>query len=753
MSLYQLKTFQETAVNTLLDKVFYSKKETIVFTAPTGAGKTVMLIELMDRIVELNPETKDYAFIWLTPGNGELEEQSWSKAAENFVFTEAQKLDTALTSGLTVNSATFINWELVKSEKNVANREGEVKNLDDILSEARDKGVEFILIIDEEHRDQTEKAINIIKRIGAKKIIRVSATPTTDGDVEKAIVNEADVVAQGMITRDVVLNPDFEEGKVIAELREYFLEEADKKRREIKSAYEALDKKINPLVLIQFPDEKKINSKSKDIDIQYMAERDNLIQVVEKFLIEELGQNMETQVARWLSGDHFNTTDIEKNDSPVNYLLMKQAISTGWDAPRAKILVKLRLNTAPTFTLQTIGRIRRMPEQLHYDNSILNQAYIYSDDKKYVNEVLQTGGAIQVANFHLRDRIPDFKLVSIKPDEAFRSDNPDIAKRFRQQLVASLGLTDSTKNNRERFKNAGYIFGDHITSALKSGRLATGELDLERELDERTYDLPIDTNKHGLRLNDANRRIQKHLRTKTDRDTKAVLKELFSLIASGNPNIKKLLDLKTREFWTFIINNADKLRDEAKKMATGENAKQLDLWSNQLRQQKFEFPAQEQYAISSDDSNFKILTKNIYTGYSTRNWIKNSTPEIKFEKWIDSFEKTAYWYRGKDRGNQYFSIAYGDKSEGFFPDYLVMDVKGNVYIIETKGGQDANIDAYSKEKFKALKEYVAGDKIKRTLKFAFVRPDGDRLLFNNTEWDDDLHKTSVWRPIEELFNS
>lgn len=67
----KLFPFQEQAVQTLQDKFFYSKKQTIVFYAPTGSGKTIMLINLMDRIIEYNPNSKDYVFVWLTPGNGD----------------------------------------------------------------------------------------------------------------------------------------------------------------------------------------------------------------------------------------------------------------------------------------------------------------------------------------------------------------------------------------------------------------------------------------------------------------------------------------------------------------------------------------------------------------------------------------------------------------------------------------------------------------------------------------------------------
>lgn len=46
--------------------------------------------------------------------------------------------------------------------------------------------------------------------------------------------------------------------------------------------------------------------------------------------------------------------------------MFKQAIATGWDCPRAKILVKLREGGTERFNIQTVGRIRRMPLREYY---------------------------------------------------------------------------------------------------------------------------------------------------------------------------------------------------------------------------------------------------------------------------------------------------------------------------------------------------------------------------------------------------
>ncbi len=88
------------------------------------------------------------------------------------------------------------------------------------------------------------------------------------------------------------------------------------------------------------------------------------------------------RLAIWLSEDKTNKDLIDINNSPVEVLLFKQAIATGWDCPRAQILVMFRQIGVLTFQIQTVGRILRMPEQKHYEDEILNKAYVYTDLEK-----------------------------------------------------------------------------------------------------------------------------------------------------------------------------------------------------------------------------------------------------------------------------------------------------------------------------------------------------------------------------------
>lgn len=745
----KLFPFQEQAVQTLQDKFFYSRKQTTVFYAPTGAGKTVMLINLIDRIIEYNPNPYDYVFVWLTPGNGELEEQSWNKAKDIGKFVKSITLDEALTGGFQAGTATFLNWERVKNDKAIALREGETKNLDDIIKAAKHKGLHFVLIIDEEHRDQTEKAQRIIDKFEADKIIRASATPKSSSpDYDNVQVNDEDVIAQGLIVRNVELNPDGVDGDVVDNMVQYFLDFADDKRRQVKVEYEKLGLSINSLVLIQFPDERKANKE----------ERKSLIKQVRDYL-SEIGQE-DGQVATWLANEKINITAIEKENSPVNYLLMKQAVSTGWDAPRAKILVKLRLNTEPNFTLQTIGRIRRMPGQKHYDNPLLENAFIYSNDQKYIADVLKKGEGAYIATYELKEEAPDFQLTSVKPNLRAGLTNSEVIQALRKQFKNDYGLVEQNgKQNQEKLESYGYIFGTTILQYLvKSDKL---ERDIVTEqLIAFDIKMPVNLRDNRLDLLNAEQAIQKYLYRDRPSDVNHILLELFS--NRSEEHIKRFLSLKPSEFMAFVINNYRLLRETAKNAdAQGLFDKQLSLEygisHNELDLVSFILPKNEMYQTLKNEAG-EVFSKNVYKGYGRNNWVTTSKPEKAFEEWLESSQQVKWWYRSKDRGDKYFSVAYGQKKEGFFPDYIFLGTDGRTYVVETKGGKKQNIDTYSEAKFKAIREWSENKGTNPNgARFAFVRPivntagDVTGLLFNNTVWKEDINDREYWKPMNEFF--
>ena len=85
----KLKDFQERCVEELLEQTAFGEQEEILLQAPTGSGKTVILLEYIDRFLA---EHESYVFIWLTPGSGELEEQSMKKMLELLPNRETKTL-------------------------------------------------------------------------------------------------------------------------------------------------------------------------------------------------------------------------------------------------------------------------------------------------------------------------------------------------------------------------------------------------------------------------------------------------------------------------------------------------------------------------------------------------------------------------------------------------------------------------------------------------------------------------------------
>jgi len=152
--------FQNSCVEYLIDKTLESdSKQVITVKAPTGAGKTVVLIKYVDELLK-NSDGKT-AFVWLCPGKGNLEEQSKDKMDALAPQIETRNLLYSMLTGFSGGSVTFINWELVTKKGNTALKDSERANLFEKIAEAHKEGIRFVVIIDEEHMNNTKKADDI----------------------------------------------------------------------------------------------------------------------------------------------------------------------------------------------------------------------------------------------------------------------------------------------------------------------------------------------------------------------------------------------------------------------------------------------------------------------------------------------------------------------------------------------------------------------------------------------------------------
>ena len=367
--------YKEKAIKKLLDianeLLDGNSNENIIFKAPTGAGKTIIIADFLLRLVEKRKDGKIFSFIWAAPRKLHL--QSKEKLEE--FYKENRVLDCSNLEDLTdkknsENEILFLNWESINKKDNVFIRENENDfNLTSIITNTVEEGREIILVIDESHHTATaENTKGLIEIMNPKITIEVSATPHMNSDNIVKVKFE-DVVAEGMIKEKISLNPDLKEDKLEDEdSDEFILKEALKKREELLKQFQKLGKEhINPLLLIQLPDNSSTDFTSKTDEIE------NLL--AKKFNIT----TDNGKLAVYLSEDKRNLENISKNDNEVEVLLFKQAIALGWDCPRAYILVLFREWHSEKFSIQTVGRIMRMPEIQRYNIEELDKGYVYTN--------------------------------------------------------------------------------------------------------------------------------------------------------------------------------------------------------------------------------------------------------------------------------------------------------------------------------------------------------------------------------------
>ena len=190
-----LANFQLQAIADLMESMENSYKE-IVLKSCTGSGKTIILAHFMDEYIRGNAAT---VFVWLTPGKGNLEEQSKDKMDRYIHGSLTKLLHDIMASGFEENDVCFINWEKLTKKGNTALRDSERTNFLEHIQNALDAGLSFKVIVDESHQNDTIKADDIIELFHPDKIIRCSATPKGYKNATVLDIPEEDVISEGLI--------------------------------------------------------------------------------------------------------------------------------------------------------------------------------------------------------------------------------------------------------------------------------------------------------------------------------------------------------------------------------------------------------------------------------------------------------------------------------------------------------------------------------------------------------------------------
>jgi len=726
----KLKEFQLNAVKSLFEAMATPARD-IILKSPTGSGKTIILTYFMHQYIQSFPKT---VFVWLTPGKGNLEEQSKAKMDKYIHASQTKLLSDVMTAGFEENDSCFINWEKLTKKGNNALKDSERTNFLEHIQHALNDGIRFVIIVDESHQNNTIKADEIIQYFHTDKIIRCSATPKGIAKAEIIEIPEEDVIAAGLIKKMLVINQDFPQTIETEDQTAFLLERALQKQRELRAAFLQRNTDINPLIVIQIPNKSE-----------------TLQDGVERYL-ETQGLTYENgQLAVWLSDQHENLEGIDEPNAATSAVIIKQAVATGWDCPRAHILVKLRDNMDETFEIQTIGRIRRMPEAKHYESDLLDSCYLYTLDEKFTAGVKMAldKGALNACTLFLKNEYKEITITSEQRTMVTSTRNPQKAL---QAIVAyagqELGIGTDKTENRTRLQTAGYELSENIVKHTLSGETATLDF-AAADMNAIAVTEKLNTHTHGRDYHQKVGRIGLEIGMEYSY-MNTIIRKLFD---KNFKYSRKILALEPRAVYAFVINNAERLRHLVREAMAYELA-QLQLEIQQKSFYEFRIPQSCLFTYNGEAKTQLVMKKNVYQNYLS-SAAPRSMPEVKFEKFCERSDSVDWWYKNGDKGNEYFSIVYTDNSNRqklFYPDYII-SVNGELWIIETKGGFDRNgnsqdIDLYTPKKFGVLKAYLE----EHGINGGIVRNDAttDELCICMDYYSDDIGSED-WQVLESVL--
>ena len=687
-----LKDFQLNAVSKLLTRSkelleqISSKK--IIFKSPTGSGKTLMIAEYINRLINEKSNKNNVSFIWTTPRRT-LTDQS-KKKIDNYLkklrSVKTYYFQDLIDKTIPENSILFLNWESInKINKNTIIRENEEEfYLSKVLENTKDKGRQIILIIDESHHHATsEISQKLIKDISPKLTIEVSATPVLINPDEIVTVNIEEVKLAGLIKKSVKLNYNFKnslfKNRINSALskgsEQFVIDEAIKKRRELKKKFSDLKSKINPLLLIQLPD----NIKGQ--------EEDKVRIRVQEYL--EYKYNIKTQngkLAIRLSEDKTNLQNIAKNDNEAEVLIFKQAIALGWDCPRAQILVLLRNWKSLNFSIQTIGRIMRMPEikKGHYSKEILNHSYVYTNLSDISLKEDQARDYVTIYSSHTKKKIKLTSYSRIRQREQTRL-SPIFNEIFLKE-AKKFRLDKKIKINSSKAKINLISDKFELSTDQLIGKKIIGDkynISSETEL-QQIFDFFIRGNLSPFFPEDRSvgrvkEAIYKFFKIYLKIDYEKSFSKIINIVLS-NDNIQNFVDL------ICIVKKKYVLETEKKKDEIKENKD----WT---------FP--ENLTFTGNFTELKTKRSVMKPFYYDFKW----KTEENFIKYLENSSKVEFWFKNGDRDQTFFAIPYeyGRQINLFYVDFIIKLKNGKIGLFDTKSG--ITIDN-AKEKSDGLQKYI-----------------------------------------------
>ena len=422
-----LTDLQLEKVNEILN-YFQQNKRKVDFKAPTGSGKTLMASALISKIINNNIDKK-FIFIIATISSSDL-----PRAFENKINQYKNNLDYSdfeveyIESPSTSKTKNIdIETQLIPIKNKVyifgkasfgKDRIFTIKNtIKDFVNECKTQDYKIVYIRDEAHygtRINKKDAENFetLMEENAYFILRMTATldmkniETMKVKLTEKELNDINKNNNKWLlkTEPITLSNNLIEDKDL-------LKKSINDFINIKEEYKTLDLLIRTALLIQVDNEQSDNDKKIIFKNTLQMIKDEL-KINNLSWVQYFGEN--DKDSSNVDNKNFTLQKITRNDDPTDVIIFKIGPATGWDIPRASMLLQLRNVCSKNLNIQTIGRIKRNPYKNLEKHDITTKYYIYSNAPKSKDNDLN------VYQYEIKDifKTEEMLVIRISKDRA-----------------------------------------------------------------------------------------------------------------------------------------------------------------------------------------------------------------------------------------------------------------------------------------------------------------------------------------------
>ena len=415
---FELFPFQKTALSRLRQSAAtalgnYRSTHTpqvVSYTAPTGAGKTIVMSALIEDIYygdELYPEQPEAIFIWLSD-SPQLNEQSRLKIdlkADKIRLNQCVVIsdDAFDMETLEDGHIYFLNTQkLSKSSNLTKHSDGRQYTIWETLSNTvREKSDRLYFIIDEAHRgaqgarDLTKNTTIMQKFLRGSEadrlppmpvVIGMTATPQRFNRLAEGIQSTThyvrttadEVRASGLLKDRIIITYPEHSGNDMAVLQAATDEWQQKCQHWYQYCYEQHYGQVNPVLVIQVQNGSGNQISATDLNecLRIIEERMG-DRFLEGQVVHAFGEGTPTIQIGGLDVPYCEPSRIA-DDKRIKVVFFKETLTTGWDCPRAEVMMSFRRAVDHTYIAQLLGRMVRTPTQQHINvDETLNDVHLY----------------------------------------------------------------------------------------------------------------------------------------------------------------------------------------------------------------------------------------------------------------------------------------------------------------------------------------------------------------------------------------